>query len=196
MKEAMYTRMTSYTAIFAGLSALAYAYFFIVAKDVTMYSLFLLLLGLSSLEVFVALFGRLRAVHEDLARIAMALGVVGAAGAAIHGGYDLAIAINPPVVANADLPSQVDPRGLLTFGFMGIATFKMAWLLAKDKYFPTNLAWVGYASGVLLVVIYVARLTVLDPTNPVLLYPVLLNGFVLSPLWYLWLGYSWLKTKG
>jgi hypothetical protein len=47
---------------------------------------------------------------------------VAALGAAIHGGYDLANLINLPASAAAlpDLPSQVDPRGLLTFGVMGL----------------------------------------------------------------------------
>lgn len=195
MKNTTFARMTSYTAILAGLSALAYAYFFVVAKDVTMYSLCLLLLGLFSLEVMVALFGRLKSVHEDLARVAVVLGIIGAVGTAIHGGYDLANAINPPAVLSADLPNQVDPRGLLAFGFMGMAMLKISWLMSKDKYFPEGLSWVGYVSGALLIVIYIARLTVLNPTNPVLLYPVLLNGFILSPLWYLWLGYSFLKKN-
>ena len=33
-----------------------------------------------------------------------------------------------------------------------------------------------------------SNLIILNPTNPVLLIPLLLNGFILSPLFYLWLG--------
>lgn len=193
MKESTFNIMTSYTALLAGVFAFAYAYFFIVAKDATLYSTFLLLLGLAALEVFVALYGKVKGVHEDFARIVLVLGVIGAAGTAIHGGYDLANAINPPEALNLALPSQVDPRGLLTFGFMGVAIVKLSYLLSKSKKFPQGLSYLGYLSGALLVIIYLARLTVLSPANPLLLYPVLLNGFIVGPLWYFWLGYSLLK---
>lgn len=187
--------MSSYTAYAAGIAALAYAYFFVVAKDVTMYSLFLLLSGLLATEVFIALFGKLKNVDEDFARIVLILGIFGSMGAAIHGGYDLANAINPPAIVNADLPNQVDPRGLLAFGVTGLAVLKAAWLMTKSNFFPKNLATLGFVSGILLVVIYIARLTVLDPTNPVLLYPVLLEGFIIAPIWYLWLGTVFKKSS-
>lgn len=195
MKNATISQMYAYIAILAGVFALLYAYFFVVAKDVTMYSLFLLLLGLSAMEVMVILYGKLKGAHTDMARIAFVFGVLGAFGMAVHGGYDLANAINPPSLANADLPSQVDPRGLLSFGFLGVGILKFSFLMAKDKYFPEGLSWVGYISGALFLLIYIARLTVLNPTSPVLLYPVLLNGFIVSPLWFLWVGYTFLKKS-
>lgn len=187
--------MFSSVAFLAGLSALAYAYFFVVARDPMLYSFFLLLLGVCSIEIMVALFGRLKHVHEDMARLAMVLGVIGAAGMAIHGGYDLANAINPPAAVNADLPSQIDPRGLLSFGFLGLGILKSSWLMTKDKGFPQGLQWTGYATGILLVIIYLARLTVLDPTDPILLYPVLINGFIVNPIWYLWIGKVFAEHK-
>ncbi|MDP9243568.1 MAG: hypothetical protein M3O77_00615 [Chloroflexota bacterium] len=56
-----------------------------------------------------------------LAFWALALGLAGALGAALHGGYDLANAINPPASDPiANLPSPIDPRGLLTFGVSGL----------------------------------------------------------------------------
>lgn len=195
MKELNFNNMTSYTAIAAGIFALAYAYFFVVAKDQTMYSLALLLLGLATLEVIVGIYGRLERINPDLARVATVLGVIGATGMTAHAGYDLANAINPPLGLNLELPSQVDPRGLLTFGFLGVAIIKISFLLEKSRNFPKGLAYLGFLSGALLVIIYLARLTVLDPTNPILLYPVLINGFILSPLWYIWLGYSLLRKS-
>lgn len=186
-------RTSAYLAMVAGIFAFLYACYFVIAKNVTLYSLFLLLFGLATLEVMVVLYGRLKSIHEDIARIALVLGVIGAAGMAIHGGYDLANAINPPGAMNAALPSQIDPRGLLTFGFLGVGIIKISWLISKDKNFPQGLFQVGYLTGVLLLVIYIARMTVLDIKSPLLLYPVLLNGFIVNPLWYLWLGYSLLK---
>lgn len=195
MNNKDFTRMSAYTSVAAGIFALLYAYCFLIDKNVMLSSLFLLLLGLSALEVMVALFGRLRDVNEDFARLVMILGVIGAVGMSIHGGYDLANAINKPSVLNADLPNQVDPRGLLAFGFTGLAIIKASWLMGKSKKFPEGLPFLGALSGVLFLIIYLARLTVLDPANPVLLYPVLLNGFVLSPVWYFWLAKEFSKKN-
>ena len=193
--KAKFAEMSSYTAYAAGITSLAYAYFFVFAKDVTISSLFLLITGLLATEVFIALFAKLKDVDEDFARIVMILGIFGSMGAAIHAGYDLANAINPPAVVNADLPNQVDPRGLLAFGVTGLAVLKASWLMTKSNFFPKNLAMLGFVSGALLVLIYVARLTILNPAHPTLLYPVLLEGFIVAPAWYLWLG-SVLKKNG
>lgn len=130
----------------------------------------------------------LKEIDPGFALTIVVLGVAGALGTMVHGGYDLANAINPPMMANLDLPSQVDPRGLLAFGITGLAIFKAAYLMDKTKYFPHNLNFLGLISGVLLIVIYVGRLVVLDPTQPILKYPILIEGFIVNPLWYLWLG--------
>jgi len=190
INKSMYQSYTSFIGILAAVAALAYAYFFVVAKDVLLYSISLTLLGLFTLKLFVVLYGRLKEIHEDIARVAVTLAGVGAVGMLVHGGYDLANAINPPTGINMSLPSQVDPRGLLAFGLTGLGILKISYLMSKDKYFSKNLSFLGYVSGTLLVLIYLARLTVLDPTNPLLLYPVLLNGFIAGPLWYLWIGLS------
>jgi hypothetical protein len=42
--------------------------------------------------------------------------------------------------------------------------------------------------ALLTVIIYVGRLTVINPANPVLLAPILLTGFLVNPVWYIWLG--------
>lgn len=193
MKEANYQKMSMAYAIGAGVSALAYAYFFVIASDPLLYSISLALFGLFSLKTFIYLYGRLKNVHEGIARLALVLTVAGALGALVHGGYDLANAINPTGEIS-NLPSQIDPRGLLTFGLAGLGLLKVSYLISKDKSFPKGLDMLGYLSGALLVLIYLGRLIILDPTNPMLLYPVLLNGFILVPLWYLWLGWSvWKK---
>ncbi len=183
-----YDRLLLYTPTFAGITAFLYAYFFVVAKNTLMSSVFLLLLGVAALKVVVLLYGKLKHVDENLARVAFVFGVFGAVGMALHGGYDLANTLNPPASLPVDVPNQVDPRGLLSFGFFGLGVLKLSWLMSKEKLFPSGLATLGYVYGTLLLVIYLARLTVLSPTNPVLLYPVLLNGFIVGPVWFVWLG--------
>lgn len=175
-------------ALLTGVVGFLYAVSFVILKDATLSAVFLMLSGLAALPVMVALYARLKEVEEHLALLALILGVVGAFGYLIHGGYDLANVINPPKIVNADLPSQIDPRGLLAFGVSGLAILKFSWLAAKSKNFPNGLANLGLLSGILLVIIYLARLTVFSPANPILLYPVLVEGFVVNPLWYIWLS--------
>jgi hypothetical protein len=142
-------------------------------------SAFLLAGGLLALP---ALLGLYRLVEgSDLALLAVLLGVASALGAAIHGGYDLANAINPPATA-LDTPNMVDPRGLLTFGVGGLSLLGFAALL------PRRLSGHAAVLGVLLLVLYVMRLVVLDADNAAIVGIAALAGFVLSPLWYARLG--------
>ena len=186
----MIFRKDSYTSAYlAGVSWLLYSYFFVIAKDNLLSSLFLTLGGLFAVKVFVTLYKMIKEVDDGFALIILILGVAGALGTMIHGGYDLANAINPPTGVNLSLPSQVDPRGLMAFGLTGIAVLKASWLMGKVSKFPKNLCLLGLLSGVLLLVIYLGRLIVLDPTSPMLKYSILIEGFIVNPLWYLWLGW-------
>jgi len=191
MKNTSFDRTGGWMAILAAVAGFLYAISFVVLKDPLLYSLFLTLLGFFAFVALVAVYDRLQKVDAAYALLALLFGLIGAAGTAIHGAYDLSNAINPPANVPAgvmDLPSQVDPRGLLTFGFMGIGLLIFSWLLTRSVEFPKTLGYLGYLSAILFIVIYLARLIVLSPTNPILLVPVLLNGFIVSPLFYLWLG--------
>jgi hypothetical protein len=160
-------------------------------------SLFLLLGGLSASAALIALFQRVQATDEGLATWGRALAIVGAVGSVIHGGYDLANAIHVPEndpLNLANLPSAIDPRGLLTFGIAGIALIIAAGLMVRSKNLPTNLGYLGYILGVVLVVIYLARLIILDATNPIVVITVVITGFILNPIWNIWLGVSLRKT--
>jgi hypothetical protein len=191
-------------SIFVGISSFLYAYSFIVLSQSdpesgALYSaLFLLLTGLFSVKVMVHLYHRLRHLDEAWAFWAMIFAVVGAFGAAIHGGYDLANAINPPLEnapSLANLPSQIDPRGLLTFGAAGIGLGTFSWLITKSKDLPKNLGLLGALCATLMIVLYLGRLIVLSPADPIIVYPALANGFVLGPLFYIWLGSVLLKKN-
>jgi hypothetical protein len=157
-------------------------------------ALCLLLSGLLVTTMVTALYQRLRAVDAAFALWALLLGLVGALGAAIHGGYDLGNAINPPALAGdlatnlAALPSQIDPRGLTTFGIMGIALFVFTRLMSHQGGFPKGLVYLGYVFAILFIVLYLARLIIFNPANPLLLIPVLVTGFVVNPVWHIWLG--------
>src|SRR5581483_4981577 len=122
--------------------------------------------GLASSAALVAIYERVRGTEPSFALWGLILGLAGTIGAAIHGGYDLANAIHPPAVANADLPSAIDPRGLLTFGVAGLSLLVFAGLIARGRALPAGLGYLGYALAALLLILYLGRLIILEATSP------------------------------
>jgi len=149
---------------------------------------FLLAGGIFGASALLGLYLRLEPAGGGYALWAAIFGISGALVAMLHGGYDLANAIHP-LDQSTTLPSAVDPRGLGTFGLSGIAILAFAYLMGRDANLPLNLSYLGYLSGVLLVLIYLARLVILSPSNPLVLVPAALEGFVVNPAWYIWLGF-------
>jgi hypothetical protein len=202
-QASIYESFAGLCAVLVGIGSFLYAIAFIIlvigerAPELGMLlsSLFLTLIGFFSTAVLVAVYDRLRETDATFALLALLFGIAGALGSAVHGGYDLANAINPPALASADLPSEIDPRGLLTFAASGIALFIVAWLIWKGRQFPIGLAYLGWVSALLLIILYLGRLIALDPTNPVVLVPALLNGFLVNPAWYIWLGVALWVTR-
>ncbi len=191
MRDTSFERFGGLLATVAGVAGFFYAVAFIVLQNALLSALFLTIVGLASSAALVAVYGRLYNTSSGFARYALLLGLIGTLGAAIHGGYDLANAINPVTTTApgvADLPSQIDPRGLLTFGITGIALFLYSWLITRSTQLPAALGYLGYLSALLSIILYLGRLIVLQPTNPFVLVPALLNGFIVTPIWYVWLG--------
>jgi hypothetical protein len=148
---------------------------------------------LLSTFVLVALYGRLRLVDASLALWVFAIGLAGAIGASAHGGFDFAVGFHPPVTS-ADLPSAIDPRGLMTFGASGLPLLGASLLIRRAPDFP---AWTSLAAlvlGAVLVATYLARLIVFDASNPIVLGLAMVAG-VLSPLVYLGLGACFLRAR-
>ena len=204
MKSTAFERFAGLCAILAGVAGFLYSVSFIVIAQRAptlgglLSPLFLVLSGLLAAGALVGVYQRVQPAEPGFALLALGLGLAGALGAAVHGGYDLSNAINPPLdnaAAAANLPSQIDPRGMLTFGVAGLALLFFAWLMSRGG-FSRGLSGLGYVVAVLLVWIYLARLIVQTPTNPVLLVPVLLVGFILNPVWYIWLGASLWQEAG
>jgi hypothetical protein len=193
-RSASFERFAGVCAALAGVSGLLYAVAFVVLQDPLLSGLFLMTSGLLTSAALLAVYERLRETDASFALLALVFGLAGALGSAVHGGYDLANAINPP--SNLpDLPNPVDPRGLLTFGVAGTALLVFSWLIGRGGNLPRGLGYLGYASAVLLLALYLGRLIVLDPTNPVILAPALLNGFLVNPLFYLWLALALLRGR-
>ena len=191
-RSTSFERFAGACAILAGASGFLYAVAFVVLQNVLLSGLFLMLGGLLTTVALLAVYERLRETDASFALLALVLGIAGALGSAVHGGYDLANAVNPPA-SLPDLPNPVDPRGLLTFGVAGIALFIVGWLIGRGGRFPRRLGYLAYVSALLLLALYLGRLIVFDPTNPLILVPALLNGFLINPIFYLWLGLALLR---
>lgn len=157
--------------------------------------LFLLGGGLVSAVVMIAVYQRLRATDPSFALLGLLLGVVGAVGSCIHGGFDLATLVKKPAGSITNFPANaVDPRGLLTFGFTGLALLVISWLIVRGALLPRRLGYLGFVGGALLILVYLGRLIVLNPKSPLLLTVAVLSGFVVNPAWFLWLG--WILWRG
>jgi hypothetical protein len=197
-----FERFAGACAIVVGIGALVYASVFalIVSGEpptwiVGLWFFLLMMGGLLSVPVMVALYHRLRATDAGFAMLALLLGVTGAVGSAVHGAYDLANVIRPVQGAPpSELPNPIDPRGLLTFGFVALALIVVSWLIIRGGRLPRGLGTLGYLSGGLLLVIYLGRLIAFDPRNPILLVAALLAGLVVNPVWWIWLGRSLLRS--
>jgi hypothetical protein len=174
--------------IIAGISGLLYAYSFLVARDAGQSAIFLLVGALASTAALVALYMRVQPTDPTIALWAVLLGVTAAIGSAVHGGYDLANAIHPPATSNPDLPNAIDPRGLLTFGVQSLALFAFAHVMYRTPGVPRLLTWLAVLLALLSLDLYIGRLTFLQPTSPIIAYPAIIAGFVVNPIWYLWLG--------
>jgi hypothetical protein len=201
-----FDRLSGLAAIVAGVVAFLYAVAFIILviagvapePGVALASLLLLVGGMVSAVALTGLFPRLWMVSAPIAVLALLFGVAGTFGAAIHGGYDLAVALHPPeeLADLPALPNQVDPRGLLTFGFSGIGILIASWLIVRGGVLPRGLGLLGYLAAALLIVIYVGRLIILEPTNPLVAGPAAIAGFIVNPAWYVWLGVSLRRLAG
>jgi hypothetical protein len=190
-----FEKFAGWSAVVAGLSGFLYSVSFIILQSDLLSALFLMLGGLFSTTALTALYQRLRETESGFALLGLLLTLSAALGSAIHGGYDLANALHPPASPNTDLPNPIDPRGLLTFGVMGLGLFLFCWLMTREESLPRRLAYLGYFSAILMIVLYLGRLIILQATSPAIVIPALLEGFIVNPLWYVWLGLTLFRSQ-
>jgi hypothetical protein len=185
-----YQKFAGVCGSLAGIAGLVYLIAFLVLKNpaALVPALALLVVGILSSATLVALYLRVREVDAGFALWGLAFGLGGAGGAAIHSAFDLTNALHPP-----DVPfgyaNPVDPRGVLTFAAAGIAAIVLGLLIVRGGVFSRALGYLGVASGLLLIVLYLSYLIILNATNPLVLIILLVSG-VLQPVWYLWLGWQ------
>jgi len=190
-----FERFAGWSAVLAGLSGFLYSISFIVLQNDLLSALFLMLGGLFSTAALTALYQRLHSMESGFALLGLLLGLSAALGSAIHGGYDLSNVLHPPASPNTDLPNPIDPRGLLTFGMAGLGLFLLSWLINQEMSFPGGLGYLGYLSATLMIILYLGRLVILQATSMAIVIPALLEGFIVNPLWYVWLGLTFLRSQ-
>src|SRR5438132_4324444 len=139
-----YDRFAGICAILAGGLTLVYSVSFIFLVNEPLSSFCLLANGLLSTAVLVALYERVRTTDASFALWGLLLGLAGSIGSALHGGYDLAAVLHQHAPVDPNLPSAMDPRGLLTFGVTGLAMWVFAWLILRSGQLPKTLGYLGY----------------------------------------------------
>jgi hypothetical protein len=146
----------------------------------------LVLGGLLSVAVSVAVYERLRPTDAGLALTALLLGLAGALGGVVHGAFNLAAQVNPGSVGDGASP---DPGGIFRYATAGIALLLVGWLVVASRAFPVRLGQLALFSGAVLVFTYIGRLyDFITPAHRLTLFPPLLYGLLLHPALYLWLG--------
>ena len=184
-----FDRFAGWASILAGVAGIGYALAFVVLKNGPLAADFLTLAPLLAVAGLVAVFERVRSIDSGYATLALALGAFGSLAASTHGAYDLANVLHPPA-AIPDVPFAVDPRGYGTFALTGLAVLLLAGLAGRSTELPRWVSPLGLALGIFLVLTFLARLVVLDPTSVLVLLPALVSG-LLSPIFFLLLG-AWL----
>jgi hypothetical protein len=189
-----FDRFAGLAAMAVGLGGVAYAIAFVTllrnaTKAAAVFSSLLLLVGgLLASAVLVAVYERVRPTDPAFAMWALVIGFAGTIGSALHGGYDLALLAHKVTGAAGIAANPTDPRGLATFGFTAVALAVMSWLILRGAGFDRRLGYLGLVASLLLLVIYVGRLTLFNPKNAFLLPVALLSGFIVNPAFYVWLG--------
>jgi hypothetical protein len=108
----------------------------------------------------------------------------------LHGTFDLGVLANEPA-QGFDYPSPTDPRGFATFLLAGVTVALFSYLLGRAGA-ARGLVRLGYVTAVLLAWVWLGRLTALDPKEPWVAPAVIGSGFIGVPLWYIWVGRSFL----
>ena len=187
-----FDRFAGVCSIAVAFGALAFAAVFavIVGGDSQTKPFFALLLGgaILSVPVLVAIFRRLRETDEAFALTALVLGLLGALGGILHGGYELAALETPSSPAYYPGVEAVT-KGVLRYGTAGLALALVGWLIVRSGRLPLVLGYVGMFGGALLVLIYFGRLfDFITPASHTSLIPPFLYGFVVHPIFYGTLG--------
>jgi hypothetical protein len=198
MKESvLFEKVAGIAAIVGGICVLCYSISLVIlsvslhigAAGLRLASIFLILGSLVLTLAWVAIYARLRETDALFALWALIVGMAGHFGSLAFGGYDLAASVTGgKQPSNGAILSQTSPNGLFTFGVVGLSLFVIAWLIMRGGMFPRPLGYIGYLFALLSIYIYPARIVIGQLQNPALAGPIILVGFIVGPIFYIWLG--------
>jgi hypothetical protein len=144
--------------------------------------------GLVGLPVLVALYHRLRSSDEGFALVAVLIAAVAAFGSTLHGAHDVAVFAHPDQAGSTTAyPNFTDPRGFATFGLFGLGLVMLS-LLMRSVGFSARTSVVGVVTGLSTIVVYIGRVTVLDPQRWWVAIAAVASGVVGLPLWNVLVG--------
>jgi hypothetical protein len=195
--SAGFERLAGVCSLFVGLGALVYAILFITIvegnTETEPWFAILMVGALTTVPVMIALYFKLRAFDEAAALTVLVLGLFGALGGVIHGGYELAALVTPPSDGYYPGPESV-AKGVLRYLVAGLALLLIAWLVWASGILPRGIAYLAGVGGVLLVFIYIGRLfDFITPGDYVSLIPPIVYGFLVHPILYGWIGLIFLR---
>ena len=199
--SARFERLAGFCALFVGLGALVYAILFITIvegnTETEPWFAILMLGGIVTVPVTVALYCRFAEFDQGLALTFLALGLFAALGGILHGGYELAVLITPPEVDIGVYPGPESvAKGVLRYLVAGLSLGLLAWLVWASGLLPRGIAYLAALGGALLVFIYIGRLyDFITPGDYVSLIPPIVYGFLVHPLLYGWLGLTFLRAR-
>ncbi len=203
MKErTLFETVAGIAAIVTGISVFCYAISLVILAvslhvgigALRLAASFLIIGSLAATLVWVAIYARLRETDAAFALWALIAGIVGHFGSVAYGGYDLAASVTngqQPTIGR--IISQASPQGLFTFGVVGLSLFVIAWMIERGGMFPRPLGYAGYLFALLSIYIYPARVIIQHLNNPALAGPIILTGFIVGPIFYIWLGVTLLN---
>ena len=191
--SAGYQRVAGIAAFFVGFGALVYAILFVTIvegnTETEPWFAILMLGAVATVPVLIALYYTLRPYDQAAALTALVLGLFGALGGVLHGGYELGLLVTPPENVAAYPGPESISKGVLRYLVAGLALLVVAWLVWASGLLPRGIAYLAALGGALLVFVYIGRLyDFITPGDYVSLIPPLAYGFLVHPLLYGWLG--------
>ena len=197
--SAGYQRLAAIAAFLVAFGALVYAILFITIvegnTETEPWFAILLLGALATVPVVIALYYTLRPYDQAAALTALVLGLFGALGGVLHGGYELASLVTPPDAGYYPGVESVT-KGVLRYLVAGLALLLNAWLVWGSGLLPRGIAYLAALGGALLVFIYIGRLfDFITPGDYVSLLPPIAYGFLVHPLLYGWIGLTYWRRQ-
>jgi hypothetical protein len=196
-----FQRLAGYCALFVGLGALVYAIIFITIvegnTETEPWFAILMVGAITTVPVLVGLYCRFAEFDQGLALTFLTLGLFGALGGILHGGYELAVLITPPETEFGVYPGPEGvAKGILRYLVAGLSLLLVAWLVWSSGLLPRGIAYLAALGGALLVFIYIGRLfDFITPGDYVSLIPPIVYGFLVHPLLYGWIGLTFLRRE-